>query len=144
MTFDMHSPRFWNKPDTSWKIPSKDICAQVYLSTGKLFLEVNLKSPQISAHKDNGFLAAVFVCVTKNAQTNCQCVSSQFITSKAQETDSCGNTDAISPAALAGIKSPAYQQHYRDTSEIKSRYFSPAMPQLSPALGGTWLQMTGA
>ena len=37
-------------------------------------------------------LAAVFVCVTKNAQTNCQCVSSQFIASKTQETHSRGNT----------------------------------------------------
>ena len=47
---------------------------------------------------------------------------------------------AISPAVLAEIKSPAYPRHYRDTSEVKSRYFSPAMPPLSPALGGTWLQ----
>ena len=37
-------------------------------------------------------LAAVFVCVTKNAQTNCECVSSQFIASKTQETHSRGNT----------------------------------------------------
>ena len=32
------------------------------------------------------------MCVTKNAQTNCQCVSSQFIASKTQETHSRGNT----------------------------------------------------
>ena len=45
------------------EIPSKDICVQVYF-------------PQ----------------VTKNSQTNCQCVSSQFIASKTQETHSRGNT----------------------------------------------------
>ena len=45
------------------EIPSKDICVQVYF-------------PQ----------------VTKNAQTNCQCVSSQFIASKMQEPHSRGNT----------------------------------------------------
>ena len=32
------------------------------------------------------------MCVMKNAQTNCQCVSSQFIVSKTQETHSRGNT----------------------------------------------------
>ena len=46
------------------EIPSKDICVQVYF-------------PQ----------------VTKNSQTNCQCVSSQFIASKTQEMHSRGNTD---------------------------------------------------
>ena len=32
------------------------------------------------------------MCVTKNSQTNCQCVSSEFIASKTQETHSRGNT----------------------------------------------------
>ena len=49
-----------------------------------VIIKVNLKSPQISH--------CCFVCVTKNAQANCQCVSSQFITSKMQETHSRGNT----------------------------------------------------
>ena len=35
---------------------------------------------------------------------------------------------AISPAVFAGIKSPAYPRHDRDTSKVKSRYFSPAIP----------------
>ena len=35
------------------------------------------------------------MCVTKNAQTNCQCVSSQFIASKSQETHSRGNTEVL-------------------------------------------------
>ena len=48
------------------EIPSKDICVQVYF-------------PQ----------------VTKNSQTNCQCVSSQFIASKTQETHSRGNTGYV-------------------------------------------------
>ena len=48
------------------QIPSKDICVQVYF-------------PQ----------------VTKNSQTNCQCVSSQSIASKTQETHSRGNTGLI-------------------------------------------------
>ena len=34
----------------------------------------------------------LFGCVTKNAQTQCQCVGSKFIASKKQETHSCGNT----------------------------------------------------
>ena len=38
------------------------------------------------------FLAAVFVCVRNNEQTNCQCVRNQFIASKTQETHSRGNT----------------------------------------------------
>ena len=51
-----------------------------------------LGSPQISAHKDDGVSFSVFVCVTKNAQTNCQCVSNQIIASKTQETHSRRNT----------------------------------------------------
>ena len=35
-----------------------------------------------------------------------------------------------------GIKSQAYPRHYWDTSKVMSRYFSPPMPQLSPALWG--------
>ena len=78
------------------EIPRKDICAQVYFPQ-EIFLKHyhrgKLGSPQISAHKDDSLvLAAVFVCVTKNAQTNCQCVSNQFIGSKTQEKHSRGNT----------------------------------------------------
>ena len=79
------------------EIPSKDICAQVYFPQEKYLLKYyhpgKLGSPQISAQKDDSFvLAAVFVCATKNAQTNCQCVSNQFIASKTQEAHSRENT----------------------------------------------------
>ena len=75
------------------EIPSKDICAQVYFPH-EHYLWKRYHRPQITAHKEDGvlFLPPFFVCVTKNAQTNCQCVSSHFIASKTQETHSRGNT----------------------------------------------------
>ena len=65
-------------------IPSEDICAQVYFRQESVII----------ADKDDRLLCELllFVCVMKNAQTNCQCVSSQLIASKTQETHSCGNT----------------------------------------------------
>ena len=42
------------------------------------------------------------------------------------------------------IKTAAHPRHCRDSPEIKSRHLSPAMPLLSPALGGPGIQMTGA
>ena len=41
---------------------------------------------------DRVSFSQLFGCVTKNAQTQCQCVGSKFIASKTQETHSRGNT----------------------------------------------------
>ena len=46
-------------------------------------------------------------------------------------------------AYLREIKSPAHPRHCRDSSEVKSWHFSPAVSPLSPALGVSGLQMTG-
>ena len=56
-----------------------------------------LGRPLISAHKNDGVLfSLLLLCLsTKNAQTNCQCFSSQFIASKMLETHSRGNTAEI-------------------------------------------------
>ena len=86
MAFDMCSHCFFKEISYIMEIPSKIyLCAGLF-STGKIFIEVcviirlNLKRPQISAHKVDSFvLAAVFVCVRNNTQTNCHRVSSQFI-----------------------------------------------------------------
>ena len=60
------------------EIPSKDICAQVYFPQGKhreniylsVIIEVNLKSPQISAHKaDRVSFSLLFLCASLKMRT---------------------------------------------------------------------------
>ena len=53
------------------------------------------------------------MCVTKNAQTNCQCVSSQFIASKTQETHSRGNTEyRRNSQSKNGLYFPNFRQYF--------------------------------
>ena len=95
--FDMRSQCFCNKSATSWKYSAKIFARRSIFHRKnihrRVIIEVNLKIPQISAHKaDRVSFSLLFLCASqKNAQTNCQCNSSQFIASKMQETRSHGN-----------------------------------------------------
>ena len=68
MTFDMHSRRFWNKSDTSWKYPAKISVRRSIFHRNTIYrsvIEVNW-SPQISAHKEDGVsFSLLFLCVLR-------------------------------------------------------------------------------
>ena len=72
------------------------VCRSIFYKKNiyrSVIIKVNMKSSDLGTLTRRCFiLTAVFVCVTKNTQTNCQYVSSQFIASKTQETHSRGNT----------------------------------------------------
>ena len=117
MAFDMCSHCFFKEISYIMEIPSKIyLCAGLF-STGKIFIEVcviiqlNLKRPQISAHKVDSFVLAA-VCVRQKQHTDKLSQSQQsiylylpdttnpsrrvlrgvFIASKRQETHSRRNT----------------------------------------------------
>ena len=48
----------------------------------------------------------------------------------------------FSPLYWREVKTPAHPRHCRDTSQVKPRHVSPAIPPLSPVPGGG-IQMTG-
>ena len=85
------------------------LCAGLF-STGKLYIyrsvimEVNLKSPQISAHKDNRVSFSLLFCVRHEKRTGKLSVRQQSIYyAKTQETHSRGNTtSALFPCCFCG------------------------------------------
>ena len=74
------------------------------------------------------------MCFTKNAQTACQCISSQFITSKTQETHSRGNTAGrYFPSCFGGNQKPGISTALPGHLKVK---ITVLWPRYAPAIPG--------